>query len=338
MDGGDEIVLANWCNDKHIICNVNNYIPVKIPSHPYVLVNRSVLCNCGIEADNHYLLESLATCDNRAHNLVMYFTINMAFTNYLNMLPNLTIPALIRDRTIYELPLPINLTFPVFDSSLQDAPTNLKSFMCSYALNKEIFDFKQRHVSTVESSNNSNKNYFSNNYIVDIFIFTSSIISLISTTLVIYLFCKHKHIRTPVASLVLHKIKEVKANPNSEQTDSGCGTLTYVGIILTVLNMIIVIFLHYRKSRLCKGYRFLNAVKIMLFISDVQHYVPIKLCKTAGSIHLFKIKGALKSGYIKLNKNYLWYTLEINWNGVTVTFNNDKIELPKIVAIKIQEK
>ena len=59
LDGGDEIVLANWPNDKHIICNVNNDIPVKIPSHPYVLVNRSILCNCRIEADNHYLLESI---------------------------------------------------------------------------------------------------------------------------------------------------------------------------------------------------------------------------------------------------------------------------------------
>ena len=65
LDGGDEIVLVNWPNDKHIICNINNDIPIKIPSHPYVLVNRSVLCNCGIEVDNHHLLESIATCDNK---------------------------------------------------------------------------------------------------------------------------------------------------------------------------------------------------------------------------------------------------------------------------------
>ena len=72
LDGGDEIVLANWPNDKHIIYNVNNDIPVKIPSHPYVLVNRSILCNCSIEADNHFLLESIAACDNKDSNLVMY--------------------------------------------------------------------------------------------------------------------------------------------------------------------------------------------------------------------------------------------------------------------------
>ena len=226
---------------------MNNDIPVKIPSHPYVLVNRSVLCNCRIEADNHYLLESIAACNNKVYNLVIYFTINMAFTNYLNMLPNLTTPALIKDRTTYEQPLRISLTFPVFDSSLKDAPTNLKCFMHNYARHKEFFYFKQRHISTVESLNNSNKNFFSNNYTVDIFMFTSSVISLISTTLVIYLFCKHKHIRTLVASLILRKIKEVEAYLNSEETNSSCRTLAYVGIVLMVLSMVNVIFLHYRK-------------------------------------------------------------------------------------------
>ena len=135
--------------------------------------------------------------------------------------------------------------------------------------------------------------------------FTSSTISLISTTLVIYLFCKHKHIRTLVASLVLHKIKEVEASSSSKETNSECKTLAYIGIILTALSLIIVTFLHYRKSRPCKGYKFSNAVKIMLFTSDVQNYVQIKLCKTAISIHLFKIKGTPKTGDIKLNKNYL---------------------------------
>ena len=156
-------------------------------------------------------------------------------------------------------------------------------------------------------------------------------------TLVVYLFCKHKHIRTIVASLILHEIKEVEANssPNPEMDNYGCRTLVYIGIILIVLSMIIVIFLHYRKSRLCTGYRFSNVMKIMLFISDVQNYVLIKLCKTSGSIHLLKIKGTLKSQDIKLNRNYLWDTLEINWNKITITFNDNKIDLPKIVTIKM---
>ena len=63
----------------------NNNIPINIPSHPYVLLNRSILCNCDLEAERNFLLESLATCENSETkaDLVMYFTVNLAFVNYL---------------------------------------------------------------------------------------------------------------------------------------------------------------------------------------------------------------------------------------------------------------
>ena len=76
----------------------------------------------------------------------------------------------------------------------------------------------------------------------------------------------------------------------------------------------------------------------MIFISDVQYYIPIKLCKTAGSIHLFKITGMLKPENIKLNKNGKWDTLVIDCKEVTVTFNDNKINLPRAVTSKLQYK
>ena len=62
----------------------------------------------------------------------------------------------------------------------------------------------------------------------------------------------------------------------------------------------------------------------MLFISDVQYYMPVKLCKTAGSIYLFKItempdKVMCKCEIpdkVKLNKNYMWDILEVDWKEV----------------------
>ena len=98
---------------------------------------------------------------------------------------------------------------------------------------------------------------------------------------------------------------EANPNPNPETNNYEYRTLVQVGIILTVLSMIIVVFLHYRRSRLCRGYKFLNATKIMLLISDVQNYIPIKLCKTSGNIHLFITKGTLKSEDIKTKQKLL---------------------------------
>ena len=73
---------------------------------------------------------------------------------------------------------------------------------------------------------------------------------------------------------------------------------------------------------------FSNAVEIMIFISDVQYYVPTKLFRTAGSIHLFKSICMPKPENIKLNQNFIWDTLEIDWKEVSVTFNDNKINLP----------
>ena len=111
-DGGNQIILAIWPNDKHIICNINDDILIKIPSHPYLLVNRSILCNCGIEADNNFLLESLAVCHDTNINCVMYFTVNTAFTNCIdqfNLIEELKFPILTTNTTSkYTLPTFLN--------------------------------------------------------------------------------------------------------------------------------------------------------------------------------------------------------------------------------------
>ena len=188
--------------------------------------------------------------------------------------------------------MPVYLNISHYDNSLYDRPGKLKEFICNYIQstnNKEIFDLQKGHTTYTFSPY---KNFFLNQ-IVNIFTFTSSTISIITITLVIYLICKHKHIRTIVASLILHKAKEVEARSSNEIDNSEFSTLAYIEIALALLSMVIVILLHYRKSKFCRGYRFSN-VKIVLFIADVQHYIPIKLCKTSGSPHLFKITGTLR--------------------------------------------
>ena len=87
LDGGKQIILVNWLNYKRIICTYNNNIPVNIHSHPYTLLDRNVLCNCDIEAESNFLLESLAACDEHEKpDLEMYFMVHLAFIDYLAQL------------------------------------------------------------------------------------------------------------------------------------------------------------------------------------------------------------------------------------------------------------
>ena len=84
---------------------------------------------------------------------------------------------------------------------------------------------------------------------------------------------------------------------------------------------------------------FSNAVKIMIYILDVQCYVPIKkLFKTAGSIHLLKITGMLKPENVKLNvKLNLGYFRNILEGGQHDSYSS-KVNLPKNVMIKFRDK
>ena len=127
-----------------------------------MLVSKSVLCNCGIEAENHFLLKSLAACQDPNSKLTMYFTVNKAFVNYLDKVPNLTESfefLIIRNKTTFEQTLPISLNISKFDPTLLTASSNLKEFINSYTNHKKNFDLQERHDST-EVKLNTNKKSF----------------------------------------------------------------------------------------------------------------------------------------------------------------------------------
>ena len=141
LDGGNKIILANWLTNIHIFCSINNDILLEIPSHPYIMVNRSILCNCGIEAENNYLLKSLGACHDSNSKLVMSFTINNAFTNYLNkfnLTEELEVPVFTNKSTL-EITLPVFLNKTKFDESLLLALLTLKEYITQYKQDKRNF-------------------------------------------------------------------------------------------------------------------------------------------------------------------------------------------------------
>ena len=194
LDGGNKIILTNWPADKHIICSINNDIPIEISSYLYVLVNRSIPYKCRIEAENNYLLESLAACHDSRTRLVMYFTVNLAFTNYLNdfnLTEEIDIPT-ITNKSASEVTLPVFLNKSKFDESLLSAPLTLKEYIFQYKHDKEIFDLKEKHNIEGLEKEFANKKFF-NSKVVKTFKFVVAIISLIATVITIYVICKHNN-------------------------------------------------------------------------------------------------------------------------------------------------
>ena len=199
------------------------------------------------------------------------------------------------NKSTLEITLPVFLNRTKFDESLLSAPRTLKEYIVQYKQDREIFDLKERHNIDELENKFANKNFF-NSQVVKIFKFIVAIILIIATVVTIYAICKHNKLRPLVTSLALQQVKEVKAE-GMEDIDCKCKCIVQFYIILTLsiamIGLIIFAILQLRRIKPCRGQLFSNIVKIMLFISDVQYYVPVKLCKTAGSIHLFKITGKI---------------------------------------------
>ena len=126
LDGGFQIILANWPSYRNIMCSHNNNIPINIPGHPYILMNRSILCNCDVEVESNFLLESLAASkgSETKTDLEMDFTINKTLVNYFDdMIEELGVPVS-QNWTTQEQILPISIeTFEISSNLLNASKT-----------------------------------------------------------------------------------------------------------------------------------------------------------------------------------------------------------------------
>ena len=120
-------------------------------------------------------------CHDANTNLVMYFMVNTAFAKYIdqfNLTEDLKFPIL-TNKITSKYTLPIFLNNSKFDNSLLTTPQTLKDYIAQYKQEKEIFYLKERHDIDELDLETPYKNFFTNNIIVDVFVFIIAIISVI---------------------------------------------------------------------------------------------------------------------------------------------------------------
>ena len=170
-----------------------------------------------------------------------------------------------------------------------------------------------------------------------IFIFLMAVVSLIVALIVIMLLFIREKMWALVTNLTM--LKGVKAL--TEGTKNGINYEYWIIIAWSSLILFGIMFLTIEKVHkmpIFRKYQYSNTIKIMIFISNIKSYVPIKLCKTSGSIHLFKLMGSLQREDVSLHRNKVWDILDINWRNIIVTINGNIINLPGSVIIPFIDK
>ena len=338
-DSGFQIILANWPNYRKIMCLHNNNIPINIPGHPYVLMNWSILCNCDIEAESNFLLESLAACEGpeAKTDLEMHFTVNLAFGNYFEDMIEELGKQILLNWTTQEQMLPISLETFEISPNLINALKTLRDLAIQYRNKKNILGKKEWNLDKPED--NSRFQSFLNSFLADVLIFTAALITLIITLIIIYILYGQSKLKALVTNIAMQRVKAVEAADMSDVLCT-CKTQWYIMgmLIIITLGILYLVTNKLRKTSFCKGCLFSNNTKIWLFISNTHSSVPIKLCRVAGSIHLFRIRGRLNPEHVKNKINWIWDVLKIDWSDVSITLNDNKIDLLSSVIIPFKER
>ena len=206
-----------------------------------------------------------------------------------------------------------------------------------YRNKKNLLDKKEQKLDKPEE--NSKFQSFLDSFLADVLIFTAALITMIITLIIIYIVYRQSKLKALVTNIAMQRIKAVEA---ADMSDMLCTFQTqwYIMgmLIIITLGMLYLVTSKLRKTSFFKGCLFSNNTKILLFISNTHSYVPIKLCRVDGSIHLFRIRGRLNSVNVKLKKNWIWDVLEIDWSEVSITLNDNEIDLPRLVIIPFKER
>ena len=169
---------------------------VNIPSHPYVLLDRNILCNCDIEAESNFLLESLAICgEHEKPDLEMYFTVNLAFVDYLEELNETIAMPINRNWTSVKQSLPISLGSFQLNSKLIHAPVMLRDFIKQYQEN--------RITATKWESQTSKFGMFINSFLIDMLVFIAAILTVFIILVIIYIVTGQSKLKALVTTVAL---------------------------------------------------------------------------------------------------------------------------------------
>ena len=114
-----------------------------------------------------------------------------------------------------------------------------------------------------------------------------------------------------VANLAM--IRGVKAINEKLNTNDKEYWVIIIWLLFILLCVLFLTIEELYRMPMFRKYHYSNTIKIMIFFSDIKSYVPIKLSKTSGSIHLFKLTGSINKENITLHKNMLWDVMEIDW-------------------------
>ena len=360
LDGGNQIVLANMMKEKRLICSRNANLAEPLPSYSYVTVNRTLLCNCELDASLSYVQRSIGSCKGDETDTQMTFVSNYAFETMFDEFIKTETP-----------------TSPRMENSKKDkpwtqnwSPTTTPAQVLNIELrnNQGTQNDNAQHVNPLEQNAENLWTLYLNmkanmteakseigvnnpiNKQIDLItthqdklIIATSICSAVNLGLLMVLLWKYFQLKNLMLGLAIQTfpMTSAKAFQQEEPQIMICSPtpwLTYVVTAITITGAVIYMYRIWKRLALWTGPRISASYSIFLNIKYGPYFVPIKLCTEAGYCNRLTLTRQLEQSQVQNQMGLLWDTVKINWQDITLKNGNKKIPLPHTIQVPLPYK
>ena len=349
LDGTDYILLANVVSDKRLVCE-NSVRPVqRLPDDNYLIINKTLLCHCTLDAENVEIPEMLTDCPDKAQKIEYFHTVNAAFLQAASPILNLTEmrnfientgPLLSRDQT---LPIKLHRRFASLEvtntSTTGREVETLKELVNSLERRTQERALGIPNISLRDVIGKTEPGFWekSSKTINQVMMAALVVFGILGAVL-LTVYCRN---RAMIAGLLAKGMPIAMTAPVTETPQIYVCQFSWVpilAIVLTITGLCVFLYNNCRKRTFCLGFERDTYCELWLHICTTKRYVPIKLTNLKSSAVGVTLSSPLPKKKLTLNKNCLWDTLSMDWQDCLVQVNGTAAPVPFTAVVPLADK
>ena len=334
LDGGRRLLLANFHGPRSLKCNSQSGgLSKPAPEYAYTVVNREFLCDCRLDLSHHAsILRQLSSCsENGTTNLQIGFVVNLGFYEILKH-RNKRLVGKIRPLARRK-PQTFEVRMSPVDGGRLDAPFDMKEVIDRMGARGKI-----RHS---EQPTGPRQGLIINRKTDQILTILAALMSGFLTLVLLFFIFRHFKLHTLVAGLTmatLPKMGNARLHEVAHPVVCSNPYLTVLATVVTIIASLLWIFTHCKQLTWLRGYKYSRACTMYIFLYNSHFYVPLKIKRLSGHMHMYKIMNPITPLSLSYHKHCLWDSFVVDWKEMKLFVNGNPVFLPTTLTIPMRDK
>jgi len=351
LDGGRHLVLANMPGQKYLRC-FDNVARKPLPSKQsdYMIIDKETLCGCDVETDLTVIQKTLSSCDNHTEMSPVMYINNAAITLHLDEFQKWDQEA---DYTSTLMTEPQAFDFFLFEitNEIHHPPDTLRDLIDALnELNMNTTDWEKYTPLPIHPTlppfmfEEEPKRFWTTPAVLFVN-FLVMILTVLVVAALVYLCYKQKFLYSLVGTAAA--LPKTAAQDFLAQNDFPdfpievtCKVpwMTWLFTVSTIIGLVFLAYRLYKMCYICRGKYYNLQGTLMLVFGSESSMVTFPMLNVYGPYHSFTVNKPVTHADVTLTHHWIWDTVQIAWNDVTINHLDAPINAPTSIVVPIMKR